>query len=206
MKQNLTYAEACEKHPNEVAEIITAMRKGRSKFKGTDPSTWLWSYDWGCRAVRVTGTDLEARIRARLATADGLVSLGAQPVSRGSREWAKVSVEVLRPWATEIETKALAEEARYANMTEDERRAEIREALGFLTGPKNSGFKIRVGADYDPENPKNRTADIEWGNVEGPIKVKGWIYGKGEHVLATHARDEAGFKEALALARAHLEG
>ena len=74
-------------------------------------------------------------------------------------------------------------------------------------GEKNAFyFKIRVGAEYDPEKPKNRTAEVEWGNVEGPIKAKGWTYGKGEHTLGTYTRDEAGFKEALALARAHLEG
>jgi len=145
MNQKLTYTEACEKHPAEVTQIIAAMRKGRSKFKGTDPSTWLWSYSWACRCVRVTGTELDSRINARLETANGKVVLAAQPNPRGSCEVVKVSVEVLRPWATECETKALAEETRVANMTVDERMSEIREALAFLTGPKNSGF-VAVGA------------------------------------------------------------
>jgi hypothetical protein len=147
MREQMTWEQAKTRHPNEVDQIVSRIRKGRSKFKDTDPTGWTWAYDWGSRAVHLTGNTLEERVESALSRCKGLTYLVGQPNSRSSLEAEPVSVEVLRSWATKCVQQDMDEKARVAAMTPKERQDEIDRLLGWLSDPKtNTGFMaLKVG-------------------------------------------------------------
>ena len=51
----LSYEEMLRRHPAEVAEIISKLRKGKSKVRDADPATITWTYQ-ACVLIEGSGT------------------------------------------------------------------------------------------------------------------------------------------------------
>lgn len=64
-------------------------------------------------------------------------------------------------------------------------------------------FHVRVGPEHDGSH-RNYTAALVWGATDGPVKAECWTHGKGTAVYL-FPRNEDGWRDALARARAHLE-
>ena len=150
MNQSLTYQQALERHPEQVADVLRQVRKGRSKTKNADPSTWTWSYDW-CVEIHgsfsfedlLSGKQEEER-QVRLSRSleervNGLIR-DSHVALRGHTGSSDVPSEVLREHYTETVTAEMAEEARAAAMSPEQRHQEAQEALRYLMGPRNKGF------------------------------------------------------------------
>jgi len=151
MNISLTYEQALDKHPTEVAAILQLVRKSRRKNKNTAPDTWSWSYSWAENvpndaflsfaqmltqeepwSVREARKPTEQRINERLANCSVCLL--------GNGHAADVSAEVLREHVTESIEKQAKEEQRVANLTPEQQQKEQQDALAWLMGPKNSGF------------------------------------------------------------------
>jgi hypothetical protein len=52
---NIDYAEALNRHPNEVAKIINALRKSKSKEKNANLQEIVWSYEY-CVIIENSGS------------------------------------------------------------------------------------------------------------------------------------------------------
>ena len=145
MNQPLPYEQALERHPEQVADVIRQVRKGRSKTKNTDPSTWTWSYTW---CVEIHGCSIEDMFReagrekpvlSLEERVDDLLRRSHVALSGHTRS-SDVSSEVLRDHYTRSVTEEMTEEARIAALSPAERDQQVQDALRYLTGPKNKGF------------------------------------------------------------------
>lgn len=142
----LTYEEALERHPAEVAAVIKQVLKGRSKFRLTDPATWTWRYNWSERVEGGphdiesmffkprprTNLPLEARVDACL--------LRCGTHLQGAGGYVEVSSEVLREHLTGVYRERIAEEEAQALKTPEQVAEDVRVALEFLQGPRNREF------------------------------------------------------------------
>jgi hypothetical protein len=153
MKIDASYAELLTRHPDDVAKIVAKIREGKSKRKGTDPSTWQWTYQWGQTIDAFSFADLrdpkrlappvltlEQAIEKRLSRCT--VWIQARVGNARSNSEA-ISSEVIRGYITASETEALVKRQHAEAMTPEERQNEVARLLGLLSDPKNNtGFMV----------------------------------------------------------------
>jgi hypothetical protein len=71
-------------------------------------------------------------------------------------------------------------------------------------GDKNPAYFTVSAAKYDSDNPRNHTATLKWGVVEGPLAVELWVRGKGNTSKPEFPRTVEGLQQAWAAAQDHL--
>jgi hypothetical protein len=147
---DLSYEEALKRHPEEVAEIITKLRSGKSKSRNVAPEALVWSYQG---SVRVEGSGTLAQVFAAASKPRAVMSLDAKVADQLRRTSVGLHASVGR-WYGYVElpvpppeveesaragfVKEAAEQTRIAALTPAERQQEIAELLGQLR--KSSGF------------------------------------------------------------------
>ena len=144
----LSYEEMLRRHPAEVAEIISKLRKGKSKVRDADPATITWTYQ-ACVLIEGSGTLAHilgggAERAQRKWDALTLEEKVADTVRRTStgisaklgRWWGGSGVIPNPPEVAENARSGLmaqaAEQARVDAMTPEERRRETESLLRQL--------------------------------------------------------------------------
>lgn len=154
-----TYEQALSRHPAEVAEIVKGVRKGKARDKDTDPATWRWCYTWGTRIegggslaellseklepyhIKLSRMTLDERVTDEVRRSVPVALYGRVPSGRTGGQ------EALPDFPPEVgalirsrHEADLKEVARVSALSPEEKEAERREALNYLTGPRNRGF------------------------------------------------------------------
>ena len=144
----LTYEEMHRRHPAEVAEILTKLRKGKSKVREEDPATFTWAYH-ACLEIKsamtlaeIFGNEPDRRQRELDA-----MSLDEKVADIASRTTVSILAKIGRWWGAssvipnppEVEINAreglvtqAVEQARVDTMTPEERSQEVSRLLAML--------------------------------------------------------------------------
>lgn len=172
MDVTVTYEEALARHPDAVRAITTKIKKGKSKEKDSDPATWDWSYSWGTMVegstsladllsgkhepwhVKQARMTLDERVADEVRRSKPVHLVAATKPRHKTRGYETLDKDYFPPEAEKSiragHRERMRDEARYAAMSQEERDAEVRGALEFLTGPRNKGF-VAVRVAPSPE-------------------------------------------------------
>lgn len=184
----ISYEEALARHPAEVAAILRDVRRGKAKDKDRDAATWKWTYSWGTRIdggissladllsgkhepwpVKLARMTLDERVADEVSRSKPVHLVGRTP-SFKTRGWADMHPDYFPPEAEALiregHASQVAEQARVAGLTQEQRDAEVRGALEYLMGPKNRGF---VALRVAPSSEIDGTVDSEtWSATTNP--------------------------------------
>jgi hypothetical protein len=144
----LPYEEMLRRHPKEVAEIVSKLRKGKSKVRDADPATITWTYE-ACVLIEGSGSfaDLlsgkmeRAERKWNAMTLDEKVADTVRRTSTGIcarlGRWWGGSDAIPNPPEVAENTRAglmaqAAEQARADALTPEERRRETEDLLRQL--------------------------------------------------------------------------
>jgi len=156
----LSYEEMLRRHPVEVAEIVSKLRKGKSKHRDADPASLTWTYQAG---VLIEGCgSFDDLISGKMDRAErnweamSLEEKVADQVRRTStgiyaslKRWSIGSDVIPNPPEVEENARAsferqAAEDAVLDAMTPEEREQDIANLLGQLSGsPGFMAFGIK---------------------------------------------------------------
>jgi len=144
----LPYEEMLRRHPKEVAEIITKLRKGKSKVREADPVSITWAYH---ACVRIEGSGTLAEVfggeSERRQRKWNAMTLDEKVADEASRTYVSIEARLDRwcgrseviPNPPEVEenirtnlTTRAAEQARVDAMTPEERKREVEGLLKEL--------------------------------------------------------------------------
>lgn len=163
MKLPISYEEAQKQYPTEVAACVASVRKGKSKDKNTDPSTWRWFFSWGESIEAVSFGSLirsaamarhkpaanptpEEKLAAVLPNILGM-SLDGVPPNKRTQGVASLTKGVVpaevQAYLLNIYKEEAAEKARVDSLTPEQKEAEMNAALAELR--KGGGFmELRI--------------------------------------------------------------
>lgn len=168
----VSYEEALARHPDGVASILKQVRSGKAKDKDRDATTWKWTYSWGTRIdggissladllsgkhepyhVKLARMTLDERVADEVHRSKPVHLVGRTP-SFKTRGVADMHPDYFPPEAEALiregHASQVAEQARVAGLTQEQRDDEVRAALAYLTGPKNRGFMaVRVSPEIE---------------------------------------------------------
>ena len=51
MEIKISYANAKQRYPEQVADVTKQIRNSGSKFRDTEPASWGWVFSWSLRAT-----------------------------------------------------------------------------------------------------------------------------------------------------------
>lgn len=146
MELPVDYATALELYPEAVAEAVAMLRKSRSKHRKADPVTLKWKY-WWCVEIRAyTFTELLDGTAQERGKDRHEMTLDERVADEVKRSHVSVVVannyhgklgtvpDVIRELIEEGHKGNMAEEARVAAMSDEEREARTQEVLQQLRG------------------------------------------------------------------------
>ncbi len=130
----LPYKDVLARYPDQVAEIVAKLRRGKSQHRNADPSTLEWVFFWGIIVDPQMVVDY-APIEDQVA--DRVRRSGVNLQATIGKWWGDSSMIPVPPELVSIHQKAaednLARKARVDSMTPEERQAEIDKLVGQLS-------------------------------------------------------------------------
>jgi hypothetical protein len=121
MKIDISYDQVLLRYPEQAKEVIAIVRKGKSKNKDADPSSFSWYFDW------MQSMDMTKPLEERL-----LIALYAKiGRSENGVRIRNIPDEILNFYKEQDRIKE-QERARYAALTPEQKQAEFENALAKL--------------------------------------------------------------------------
>lgn len=163
MKIPISYAEAKQRHPEEVAAAVRALRASTSKHRTEAPSKLEWEYSIAVEARSSTSDILSGAFKSQLEEFNRLsleqriedqLSRSSAVLMTSKGIWRHASpLKVCPPeWERNVRqelTKAQAERVAYEALPDSEKETRKREALASMQGRRNL-FAVPKPEKKDP--------------------------------------------------------
>jgi len=122
MKIDISYDQVLLRYPEQAKEVIAIVRKGKSKNKDADPSSFSWYFDFGLRLEPNKPIEelIDVSLNAKLGR------------SKGKAKILNDIPDEVMDFYNQLKVEKDQEKLRYEQLTPEQKQAEFENALAKL--------------------------------------------------------------------------